>query len=73
VFAPSTPDPGGLVKFEPGGARPVPSVNCIFNDGRSAAWAGATLARCPYGDPFLARAWVCGWRAGQAERRARHG
>jgi len=44
--------------------------NCIgaFNDGRSAAWAGATPAGCPYGDPLLATAWACGWRAGQAEQ-----
>jgi hypothetical protein len=71
VFASSTADPGGPLSFEPGGAGLVPSVNGIFNDGRSAAWAGATPAGCPYGDPFLARA--CGWRAGQAEQRARHG
>jgi hypothetical protein len=35
------------VKFGPGGAGLVRSVTCIFNDGRSAAWAGATLAGCP--------------------------
>jgi ribosome modulation factor len=73
VFAPTTCDPGGPVKFGPGGAGPVPSIDCIFNDGRSAAWAGATLARCPFHDPFLARVWACGWRAGQAEQGARHG
>jgi len=54
---------------------PQPAVNCIggFNDGRSAAWAGATLAGCPYGDPLLATAWACGWRAGLAEQGARYG
>lgn len=48
--------------------------NCIgaFNDGRSAAWPGATPAGCPYGDPLLATAWAYGWRAGQAEQRGRH-
>ena len=61
------------MKFAPGGADLVPSVHCIFNEGRSAAWADATLAGCPYGDPLLATAWACGWRAGQAERRERHG
>jgi ribosome modulation factor len=57
------------------GARLVRGVNCLsgFDDGRSAAWAGATLASCPYSDPLLAKAWACGWRAGQAEQRARHG
>jgi hypothetical protein len=72
MFAPRTSGPGGYVKFEPGGAGLVPSVHCIFNDGRSAAWAGATLAGCLYGDPSLARAWACGWRAGQAEQRGHH-
>lgn len=72
MFAPRTFDPRDPVKFEPGSAGPVPSVNYIFNDGRLAAWAGAALAGCPYGDPLLATAWACGWRAGQAERRGRH-
>lgn len=51
--------------------RGLSGVCCIsvFDDGRSAAWAGATLAGCPYGEPLLAAAWACGWRAGQAERR----
>jgi ribosome modulation factor len=73
VFAPRTFDPAGPVKFGPSGAALVRSVTSIFNDGRSAAWAGATLAGCPYAEPLLASAWACGWRAGQAERRARHG
>jgi len=73
VFAPRIFDPGGPVKFELGGAGRVLGAAGIFNDGRSAAWAGATLAGCPYSDPLLASAWACGWRAGQAERRARHG
>jgi ribosome modulation factor len=66
----SQPDLFGML----GGARPAPGVNCLgaFNDGRSAAWAGTTLASCPYPDPLLARAWVYGWRAGQAEQRGRH-
>jgi ribosome modulation factor len=72
VFAPRTSDPGGPVKSGLGDADLVPGVNCIFNDGRSAAWAGATLAGCPYTDPLLASAWACGWRAGQAEQRGRH-
>ena len=73
MFAPRTCDPGGPAQFGPGAAGPVPSVNCIFNDGRSAAWAGATLAGCPYSDRLLASAWAYGWRAGQAERRGHHG
>jgi ribosome modulation factor len=73
VFAPRTRDPGVPGKFEPGGADLTLSAISTFNDGRSAAWAGATLAGCPYSDPLLASAWACGWRAGQAERRARHG
>jgi len=73
VFAPRTFDPAGPVKFEPGAGGSVPSSNCIFNDGPSAAWAGATLARCPSSDPLLASARACAWRAGQAERQARHG
>jgi hypothetical protein len=73
VFAPRTFDLAGPVKFGPGGADQAPSVSYTFNDGRSAAWAGATLADCPHGDPLLATAWACGWRAGHAERRARHG
>ena len=73
MFAPSTADPGGPVKFEPGGIAGVLGVASIFNDSRSAAWAGTTLPGCPYIDPLLAIAWAWGWRAGQAERRARYG
>lgn len=73
MFAPRTFDRAGPVKFEPDGTGLVPRVTSIFDDGRSAAWAGATLAACPYADPLLATAWACGWRAGQAEQRARHG
>ena len=74
MFAPSTPDPGGPVKFEPGGAGLVPSVNCIFNDGRAAAWAGVAVGACPYAaDPSLATAWCAGWRAGRVEVRCQPG
>lgn len=73
MFAPRTFDPAGPVKFEPMSAGSMPRVNCLFNDGHSAAWAGATLAGCPYAEPLLASARACGWRAGQAEQRARHG
>ena len=65
MFAPRIFDQGGPVKFEQGGIAGMLGAASIFNDGRSAAWAGATPAGCPYSDPGL--------RAGQAERRARHG
>jgi len=73
VFAPRTSDQGGPAKYGPGGAGLVSGAASVFNDGRSAAWAGVTLAGCPSSDPLLASAWACGWRAGQAERGARHG
>ena len=73
MFARRAFDPGDPRKFEPGGAGGVLGAASIFNDGRSAAWAGTTLAGCPYINPLLASAWACGRRAGQAERRARHG
>jgi ribosome modulation factor len=57
----------GLVKIDPGGARPARDCLGRFDDGRAAAWAGATLAACPYRDPSLAAAWACGFRVGQVE------